>query len=314
MLQTYISSFTTAEATPAPPPVDDGGGVDPVLKPYVVSAYPRKDQYNVTPDVIKLKFDQDISSLTLTLGTGSTAGDFNLVEGEFLPDDIADINILPVVYITGTHVVNSNILEFTPADLAIANDQTYTIVLTGGKVENYIASFQSQFSYFYGDMKLIKGDISKYIKISDSLLARYVADISADAYNTAIQYYNDGNGNAIDWENPPLFIKEYVRFRTTYELVNNKYVELTTSSSMVQLGDFTVQNTVSAQGLLAFRDGLALQLKRWNDEIHGQHNRGYAKPVAADRRTGGTYSDGYPDHLDRGLRDTDGTKSYESTS
>jgi hypothetical protein len=313
LLLTHTSSFTTAEATPAPPPPvdpqDDGSG-EPTVNPYVVSSYPRDGAFNVSPASIKLKFNQDISALTLTLGTGSTPGDFNLIEGEFLEKDLEDINILPVVCVDGTHTVSGMILEFTPTE-ALKNDTVYTIVMTGSKTESYVAGFQSKYTDFYGDIKLIQSDISKYIKISDDLLARYVAASSKEARTTAEQYYNDDNDNAIDWTDPPLFIDEYVRYKTNYELVNTKYIELTTSSSMVQLGDFTVQNTVSAQGLATFRDGLRLQMKRWEDELHGQHNRGYAKPVAVGKRTSSTAGDGYPDFMDRGLKDTDGTKSYD---
>jgi hypothetical protein len=312
LLQTFISSFTTAEATPVPP-VDPGGGEEPVVKPYVVSSYPRDNQYNISPTAIRLKFDQDISGLTLTCGSGSTPGDFNLIQGEFLASDLEDINIIPVICVDGTPTINKTIFEFVPG-VELSKDTTYTIVLKSDKTEDYIVTFQSTYTNFYGDLKLIKGDISKYINISDDLLARYIADYSTDARTTAEQYYNTDNDNAIDWTDPPSFIKEYIRYRTTFELTNTKYIELTTASSMVQLGDFTIQNTVSAQGLKAFLDGLALQLKRWNDELHGQHNRGYAKPVTADKRTSDTYSDGYPDFINRGLRDTSGTKAYDSTT
>jgi hypothetical protein len=303
LIETYISSFTTFDVVDETP-VDNGGGEEPEpTKPYVISSYPRAGQFNVSPTSIKIKFNTDISLLNLVVGDG-TPSDFNLIRGEFLEKDIDDINILPITYVDGAIVVNSNILEFTP-EVELENDTEYTIVLSGGKLTDTVIPFQSEFSYFFGDMKLIKTDLSKYIKISDNLLARYMADISKQAYETAIAAQG-----TIDLTDRPYYLDEYVRYKTAYELANIKYIEITTSSSMVTLGDFTVQNTVNASGLSSFMDGLRIHMKKWEDALHGYSNRGYAKPAATGKReTELNPGSGYPDYMDRRFKDLDGTKS-----
>lgn len=304
LIETYISSFTTIEEPVYIPPED--GGIDPpvVDKPFIISSYPKDGQFNVSPTSIKVKFNIDISTLNFVVGGNGTPGDFNLIEGEFLKDDLDDINILPVVYVGGTISATGNILEFIPIEMK--NDTVYSIVFTGDKIDNTIITFQSEFSEFFGDIKLIKADLSKYIKISDSLLAKYVADISKDAY----EIVNTAQGeDAVDWLNRPYYVDEYVRYKTVLELVNTKYIELTTASSMVQLGDFTVQNTISADGLSSFMDGLKIHMKKWDDALHGHSNRGYAKPaIVGKRETELNPGSGYPDYMDRRLKTLDGTK------
>lgn len=308
MLETYVSSFKTAEQSLSIPSTEGGeiaGDIE--VGPYVVSNYPRDNEYNVTPTYIKVKIaDQDnLLTLPLSVGSGEASGDFNLIEGEVSERDLVDIDILPMSYVEGTLEFSNNIIKFAPAT-SLDGNSVYSIVLTG-QFLNHISRFRSGFEYFYGDVDLIKSDLSKYIKISDWLLAQHIANVSREAYEIAYATYEDSISYNDD--DRPYYIDEYVRYKVGYELTNTKYIELTTGSSMVTLGEFVVQNTVNAQGLGSFMEGLRVHMKKWEDLLHGHSNRGYAKPIIVDRKTSEDSGSGYPEYIDRRFKDIDGTKS-----
>lgn len=304
MLETFTSSFTTKVEEDQ----EDNNGDEDLeeieIKPYVLSSYPKDGQYNISPFVINIKIDnsEDIDLSGITVGTEESYGDFNLVKGSISEKDIEDIDIIPFEYVEGELEVNGNIIKFTPTGLK--QNTTYNIILTG-KIQEHIIKFHSEFEHFYGDFDLIKESLSRYIKISDWLLARQIAIISEDAYTIATRTY----GDSIEWgEERPYFIDEYVRYKTAFELTNTKYVELTTGSNLVTLGNFTIQNSVSLRGLAAFIDGAKLHLKKWEDALHGRFGRGYARPSGVSKKTSQDHGEGYPEYMDRRFRDLEGTK------
>jgi hypothetical protein len=127
-----------------------------------------------------------------------------------------------------------------------------------------------------------------------------MSDNSEQAYQLVS---NTDNFLASDYADgkAPYYIHQYVRYRTSYDLLLNSQLHSKTGTDFtkeVKLGDLTIQKeqaggSASISGILS---GLQEKIKIYLDELHGHHNRGYAKPAVAVR---GENIEAYPDFLTR---------------
>ena len=309
MARDYTSDFTIAGTWET---TDDsgtgtggtgtGGETIPEPVPYVLSSYPRDGSFNLSPDSIRIKLSE-----TVPFTTDDVGSKFFLFPQGFTTSDIEDLDIITPEYVLGTLEVVNTILTFTPRTLPLENDTVYSIVLTDNSevksIQDTIITFQSKFTDFYGDIDLIREDLVRYLRLSDSTLVRYMLDASDLVRSKAT-----AAGLTIDWTNPPEYVHQYVRYKMQYDIVNRKYIEMTTYSSEQTLGDLTVSNSTGPSELKEFLKELRLQLKPWEDAINGLSRRGYARPVAVTKKINQESGEGYPEWIDRRFKDIEGEK------
>ncbi|MCW4013580.1 MAG: Ig-like domain-containing protein, partial [Candidatus Bathyarchaeota archaeon] len=272
--------------------------------PVVASSYPSADMSGTTPTDVKIKFSIDVSDLGLALNT-----DIFLLNQEFDVIDIVDLDILPLVTVPATLSVSGQIVTITP-DEAFSDDSTYTVVMTGALTDGVITfttAVTSVAGGYYGDLQDVLDDLNLMGTADVDYVIRKMVLNSQRA--TEIQAATDElDDSETDFDNPPTYIIDYVRYKTVYDILNKKYMELTMGSVVYTLGDFQVETSVKMEELQAFINNVAAQLKKFEDALYGRTRRGYARPVSTLIKQTEDSKEGYPDMMDRRLSGIDGTK------
>lgn len=304
-----ISAWTVKQVAVVAPPVDPGTPVDPVdPNPNpgggyfeVYETYPKKDAVHVTPDKIFVLLNDAVDETTVD------SKSFYVLKVPAPNRKLTTLDLMTqysdAKQVEGTldFTTASNIVTFTPKEPLLKNEE-YTIILKGSVKskagnalgEMYTWSFNTVFDPFFGDPELIRSDIGMYIRnLPDKLLYKQMHVASKFAYeiNSALasfdpSWYKDGIA--------PYYMHEYVRYQVRYDLLLNAYMQQNNGmGSNVKLGDLAIEK-IAAQGvdltniIRTYRD----TIKPWLDMVHGQHNRGYAKPVQVVKgETGAAYPD-----------------------
>lgn len=284
------------------PAAPDGTPIGTMFEVHVT--YPEADTANITPDGIKILFTTDVDMGTISKSTfyvikAAKPKSLTILDlmTKFAPDKAIPATLdVPAA----TNLIS---LSFDPE--TIEQNSEYTVILretvksTDGQSlgEAYIWSFTSTYSPLFGDAERIRDDIKVFIRnVPDKVLYRYMYDVSLnalDVVSTVDDLYNEETYIA----NPPRYLGEYVRFQVGYDLVVNAITqEISGIGSSRTLGDLTIQPNQNISQVNQMLQNLKDRIKRWEDELHGYHNRGYAKPGAAVR---GESVETYPDYLTR---------------
>ena len=285
---------------PSPGGPPNGGGGD-IFSFNVVETYPRRNDVDVTPEKIIIVFGDNINPDTVTEDTiyivkKPDKDHLSFVDfmTEYAPSKKVSATIEPMT--TPNIVVLTSTLE---------DDAEYTVIVretvqstNGAKLGMaYHWSFMTKFSRLYGDAEMIRSDLGPMAaRLSNKTLYKAMRDNSIHAYNIVSQ---TANFNPADYEGgkAPYYVHQYVRYRTSYDLLLNGQIQETSGSgSAIQLGDLRVdKKTSSSQQQLSLRD-FKERIKPWEDAMHGYNNRGYAKPSVVVR---GENVESYPDFLTR---------------
>lgn len=138
-------------------------------------------------------------------------------------------------------------------------------------------SFTSKYSPLYASVDIIDGDIGPFIEgFTEEEINRQIHAVSIEAQKMA---YNDTtfSDEAFDYENPPYFVRQYVRYKTEYNLAKKQYVKMARASGNDKtLGDFSVSKDFSLSDLKELLGMLKDDLKPWADELTGRTGRGQA--------------------------------------
>lgn len=298
--QFYVEAANTPPVTS---PDETGGGVD-IFSFDVVDSYPRKDSVDVTPQQVFLVFSANLDPASVTddsVYVLKRAGKENLSFIDFLTD-YSPANKVPA---TLEPILVGNMLTLT---VALEDDAEYTVIVRESvKSESGASlgvahswSFVTAYTQLYGDANLVRRDLGTLSdSISDRLLYSYLKEASDYAYQvvsgTSIFNATDyANGNA------PYYVHQYVRLRTSYDVIMNSQMRSGGGSGMttnIKLGDLSVEKDASTGGsVTGTLAGIRQQMKFYLDLMHGHSNRGYAKPVVVVR---GENVAAYPDFLTR---------------
>lgn len=295
------SQFLIETATPVPP--SNGGSGSGVMFE-VHATYPQSDAVHITPDSIKILFTDDVDMTTVTTSTvyiikapkpkSLTIIDFMT---KFAPNQA-------MPYTIDSPTMN-NMVSLTVDPTIIENNTEYTVVVretvksvSGEPLgEAHVWSFVSTYAPLFGDAERIRDDIKVFLRnVPDKILYRYMYDTSLGALDIAsrtISPFDEEDFLAA----PPRYMGEYVRYQTGYDLVVNAITqELNGVGATRTLGDLTIQPNQNIGQITPLLESFKARLKRWEDELHGHHNRGYAKPTTAVKGETGA---AYPTHLTR---------------
>lgn len=270
----------------------------------VNATYPQADAVHITPDNFKILFTDDLDFTTITPASvyvikSPKPKSLNILD---LMTKFAASNSVP--FTIDTPVMN-NLISLTIDPTIIENNTEYTVIVresvksvNGDSLgEAYYWSFLSTMFPLFGDAERIRDDISKFIRnVPDRVLYKYMHDVSLTALDIASRTISPFVETRF-LEAPPRYAHEYVRFQTGYDLVVNAIVqEINGIGSSKTLGDLTVQPNQNIAQVNSILANLKARIKQWEDELHGHHNRGYAKPTTAVKGETGA---AYPDFLTR---------------
>jgi hypothetical protein len=157
--------------------------------------------------------------------------------------------------------------------------------------------FRSPYDRLYGDIKAIKerlGDIAEGIK--DSYLYSLMHTNTLFAYQTVsnTSTFTLSDYTSVD---APYYIHQYVTLQTVYDAMLNVVANSGgTSAETYQLNYFHVQKQFDVASTITLMNAVKGEIKPWLDMVHGQNNRGYAKPTGAIK---GEAIESYPDYVIR---------------
>jgi hypothetical protein len=123
-----------------------------------------------------------------------------------------------------------------------------------------------------------------------------MADVSQYAYNIVSQV--DGfSEEDYSGGKAPYYVHQYVRYQSAYDLLLNAYIQQSSGSGKsISLGDLSVDGSSDMADITALLGSFKNRIKTWEDQLHGHHNRGYAKPTTVVK---GETGSPYPDFLTR---------------
>ena len=172
---------------------------------------------------------------------------------------------------------------------------------------NFDETFCTKLSPLYCSLKSVKTLLGKNISVKDedilynirenSLLADY---LYANRKNFSNNIFQDEI--KIDPTNVPIEVREYVRYKTAYDMCLTITVDSTASSGISgTVGDVTFSEKEGEVDLEGVLDALKSALKRWEDAVRGYAIEGRALPKGAVRGstyidTGWEYGDNPPYH------------------
>lgn len=193
------------------------------------------------------------------------------------------------------HEDADNVLVWKALDEeSIESDKAYTVVVSK-KIRGchtfplgytYTFGFTGTPEHLHGDIAIIRESISGFQEyFSDRYLLQLMSEHSqfacetwaeTDSYDESL--HEDGKA--------PYFIDKYVNIQTAIDaLINLSAGNIANSGSeTMTLSDLSISKGAPNYALIAsLLEELRKRLKPWEDLVHGQHNRGYAKPVVAGR-------------------------------
>lgn len=265
----------------------------------VIRSYPQEGSV-VTPDVIRLKFSE-------AMNLSSDLSSILLIKGDNIDDALfmGETNLLVVEDIT----VDSDLMtiqcpELEPAkkySLSISNIQN-----AGGEdIEPYNIVFTSSFASMYVQVQDILSSKAVSILLEGST-EMFIAEIISNNSNLAEFIATDSGNEEIDWENPPFYVLEYVKYKTQYDVIFDKFIELSGNPTSKKLKDLQIEYGYSLSDLLKMADRLELRFKYWEDYLRGSR-RGKALPAAFRK---GESIDEMPEFMDRMFTDIEGNKEW----
>lgn len=139
-------------------------------------------------------------------------------------------------------------------------------------------SFTSKYNPLYSTIDTINGDIGPFIiDFTDDEINRVIHSVSVEAQNIAYNTNEFLSEEAFDFENPPYYVKQYVRYKSEYVLAKKQYVKMARSAgSSKSLGDLQIEHGYNLGDLKDLLSVIKDDLKPWTDELLGRTGRGRA--------------------------------------
>lgn len=278
-----------AEDTPEDDSID--APIQDIFSFSVEDVYPRDGAVHITPESVVILFDDDVDGNTVNNETvyvinGKNKANIGLLD---LMTKYSHSNSVGDM----TPEAEDNFIKISGSFLPNAE---YTVIVKGevkSKSGNalgrtYSMSFLTEFPRLYGDAELIRSDIGGFVSgISDRILYKIMRDNSEYAYDVASQ---SGAMAANTANSAPLFVHQYVRYKTAYDLMVNAQIKETSSTgSKISLGDLSVDKDNSTSNTQSLMRDFKDQIKVWEDALRGQSNRGYAQTRSVVKGENTTY-------------------------
>ncbi len=155
--------------------------------------------------------------------------------------------------------------------------------------EDIVINLTSRYYPILASFQIVLLDLQQYMtNINKDYAYRYIRENSL-----AIMSITPRSEN---WDDPPYEFKQYVRFKTVYDMVVNTYIKaIGGAGKAVSLGDLSVDKKSASADMAVILKRLEDQLQPWYDLCMQRTNRGRAKvDTVVKGGRGRGYSDVYP--------------------
>lgn len=275
----------------------------------VVMTHP-KDSTVITPEEIKIKVNKTIKSdsskseiLLFEDAVGTTINEALFSATSLLVDDDIEFSSLNDEGLISIKV--PTLQPGTKYSLIISGIQSDTV--DRQEILPYMFSFTSEYLPSYAKIEsiiatksittLLKGSSSEniaYLICENSKMAEFIANQA-------------GNYENVKWSMPDYFVEKYVITKTQYDIVFDKFIQLSSGPTEKQLKDLAVTYGFSLSDMLKMADRLKSEYKIWEGYLMG---KGENQKASAGTFKRGENADVVPDYKDRSLKSVDGSKSW----
>lgn len=293
-IEPILSPTTPTPVEPETPP-DVSVGKQQLT---VLDQYPLKDEI-ATPSEVVIMFSDGLPSNLFGVDQPEQNPLFYVVQAPYkkqlTPIDTRSA-YSPKNALKGSISLDSespNVLVWTPksGSSAFLEGKDYTVVISKNLAGvntlpigfTYSFGFQSRPEHFHGDIEQIRGMMgSLSSKMSTSFLhslmkkhSQFACDIWEQSSTYDESLHQDGEA--------PSYVHEYVNTQVCIDAILSGGLSTSaTGNESMTLGQLQVsKGTGSSNGASSIKSmlgQLTSQLKKWEDLIHGHHNRGYATP------------------------------------
>lgn len=261
---------------------------------YVLSTFPSLEKDYITPSVIKVKISEDIVDLELTAWISSDA-------------DINNLDIYPYTHQDCVVDITNNIVSITPV-VALLDNLFYTVGIDGLTNEVTVFQFHSKLSPYYISSSGVYSSnlslVNNITKENENLLKQTIYENSVLAETIADEA---GNLSAIQTTPTPVYVANYVIYKTRYDIIMDKYLEISANPTSEQLNDFTIEYGQNLGKLMEIAAQLKIEYEKYERQIKGLTGGNLAGGVFIK----GSNSDTLEEFTSRGFKDySAGTKSW----
>lgn len=293
-------------------------------------------EYEISNDVISFKpyteYEESLGSGLLltdeTLRKSFQLTNYPVYQAVISVDDIEvtvdvdytiDMTTGAISFIDGYEPAeDEEVTATTRKSLTLSDNTKYTIVLSGIQsltvdpleaetIQPTMYSFYSKFSPLYAtlaDIQTTYASVAMVIQNSDPVgILEIIRANSEMAKWIAVSNSNDSN---INWNTPDKIVLEYVKSKTRYDLIFDRYLQESNEASSKTLGDLEVSYDKSIVDLLKLADKMKVTYEYWENMLKGSTS-GRSRPQPFVK---GENIDAVPDYKDRSLKDWTGTKSW----
>lgn len=286
------------------------GSISEVLEPdqlvtfYVVRTYP-EDKSITKPSSIRIKFNKDLNQI-------NNFQSIMLLEGSSKEDALfmGKTNLIDETNIVISSSSN-DIIEITPPELL--SETIYTVYIEGvldtenNTVEPYEFIFKTPSDTMFCDIDDILESVAikttvEALSISNDYINQIIVNNSELAKFIAEQAENTG----VNWDLPDIYVKNYVKYKTQYDILLDKFMEISSQPTSKQLKDLSVEYGWRPNDLLTIIDNLKERYEFWEAFLKGKKTK-FTKSAPFIR---GENADENPDFMDRKFRGRDGVKRW----
>lgn len=260
----------------------------------ILSTFPNLEKDYITPSVIKVKVNKDVSDKEIIAWISSDV-------------DINNLDIYPYTSKACTVSIANNIISITPIE-SLANNLLYTVIIEGLMDQITTFQFHSKLSPYYISTSGIYSSnlslVNNITKENENLLKQTIYDNSVLAESIA-----DEAGTLADIQATPtpVYVANYVIYKTRYDIIMDKYLEISSNPTSEQLNDFTIEYGQNLGKLMEIAAQLKVEYEKYERQIKGLAGGNLAGGVFIK----GSNSDTLEEFTSRGFKDySAGTKSW----
>lgn len=228
-------------------------------------------------------------------------------------DCAIDLETGAITFLAGKEpAVGATVTATTRAWSKLDDNTRYTVILLDIRSVDVpealpptLYSFYTKITPMYAKLADIQANYASVSTLIKGMEAVDVLNIIKENSEMA-EWIADQNGNTINWDSPPKYAIEYVKTKTRYDIVFDKYIQLSSEATTKELGDLAIEYNMSLKDLLTLADKLRLAYEYWEGMLKGSAS-GKTRPKPFKR---GENVDEDPDFKNRQFKDWGGTKSW----
>jgi len=279
--ETYSFTFKTIGLSPV---IDEPEEIEEFR---ILFTYPRYNAINIEPNVIRIRYTQDIDKTlidydiespncvltVLTEEEDPETGEQTLISGSFDPEDLArttDIVFVPDSLAAGQKYIVS--VKSVPSD-------------SGPEIsESYSFPFKTKGEHTFTTIKELKNTAPVLELLLGDTPEETIYE-RLDMIGKSFEEYCTLNGISYDPTNPSIYFVEYIKCYFVYDVILDRITSINTNAQSKRLGDLEISYASNLSDLLKLLDIWLRRASKALEMLKGNYS-GVKRPAAFIRGEG----------------------------